>query len=107
MDGGLFADGNVGDDDGILYIAAGCDADGGNYNGVFEMVFRGDHSAKFLEEGGVGGEKGFFFAAVEPVLDFERLKFSAPVDHAFNGISDGEFTPAFHIIPNIVLQALK
>ena len=107
VDAGLFADGNVWTDDGVADVAAGCDTDGLNDDGIFELVFRSDRPAELLEEFGIGFQEGFFFTAVEPILDLEGSKFYVAADHAFDGVGEVVFAITGDVVANIGFQAIE
>jgi hypothetical protein len=103
----LFADGHVWADDGVADVAAGCDADGLDDDGVFELVFRSDRPAELLKEFGIGFQQGLLFTTVEPVLHFEGAEFYVTADHAFDGVSEVVLAITGHVVANVGFQTIE
>src|SRR5579872_4753564 len=86
VNAGLFADRYIGANNRIPDIAARGDADWLDYDGILKLMIRRNVAAKFLQKLGVGLKQGFFFTAIEPVLNLEGMEFNTATDHTFDGV---------------------
>ena len=107
VDACFLPDGYIGAYDGIADVAARCNANGLNNNGILKLVLGGDSAAEFLQQFGVGFEKGLLFATVEPVLHLEGPEVDPAADHTFDGIGKVVFTIAGDMVTKIVLETVE